>query len=202
MGETKALAGQKAPRLTLQQPDQTPPMSQQLFFVSGMPRSGTAWVSALINLCPAAYCLHEGEAQYRDGLIRHLQCRDEFYAGDSAPLALAAKFDHLTARRVAILRPLDEVQAAAKIALHGLVSKDQINYHYRDLMTWIARHDPLRIAFDELFTLAGAAKVWEHLLPREYFPEDKIAILIRNRVTQVIPDKETILREAKLLSAK
>lgn len=177
-------------------------MSQQLFFVSGMPRSGTAWVSALINICPAAYCLHEGEAQYREGLVRHLQCRDEFYAGDSAPTALAAKFDGLSARRVAILRPLDEVQAATKIALHGLVSEDAVNSHYRDLQTWISRHSPLLIAFDELFTLAGAAKVWEHLLPREYFPEDKIAILIRNRVTQVIPDRETILREAQLLSVK
>ncbi len=175
-------------------------MSQQLFFIAGMPRSGTAWTSQLVNLCPAAYCLHEGEMQYRDGLVRHLQCRDEFYAGDSAPLNVAAKFDHLPGRRVAILRPLEDVMNASAEAFYGLVTEDNIHGHYRDLMTWISKHKPLVVEFKDLFTLAGAAKVWEHLLPREYFPEDKIAILIRNRVTQVMPDREEIIKLSQQLT--
>lgn len=169
-------------------------MANRIFFVAGMPRSGTAWTSIMLSLCPAAYCLHEGERHHRDGLLDHLRGREEFFAGDSAPTACSPKFDYIQARRVCIMRPLEEVIPATDKALHGLVSEDAIRSHLRELQAWAVRHSTLLVEFKDLFTLEGSRKVWNHVLPGEYFPEDKVAALIRVRVEQIIPDRETILK--------
>lgn len=171
-------------------------MAGQLFFVAAMPRSGTAWTSQLLSLCPNAYCLHEGEAQFRDDLAGHLRSQKEFYAGDSAPTACLERFDHIEAKRVCIMRPMGEVIPSTLKALHGLVTQKHLWDHLKILQEWCVKHSPLLVEFNDLFTLEGSREIWEYLLPGEYFPEHKVSALIRVRVEQVIPDRETILKSA------
>lgn len=172
----------------------------RLFFISGLPRSGTAWASALISLCPNAFCLHEGEAIHRWNLVRNLVRRSELFVGDSAPLAKAERFDVWTAGRVAIVRDLPDVKRASRKAFHGLISNDALDRDARRLDAWISLHSPLVIQFNDLFTIAGAGQVWNHLLPGQHFPEGKVAALTRTRVQQIIPSKSEIINLAQQLA--
>lgn len=166
----------------------------KLFFISGLPRSGTAWASTLINLCPNAICLHEGEAIYRDGLVSKMQSRPELFSGDSAPNAKERRFDNVPATRVAIVRDFDEVITASRMAFHGLVSDDAIAADAERFGNWVATHNPLVISFKDLFTVAGAFAVWQHILGGQKFPVDKVAALTRTRVEQIIPSRSEILQ--------
>lgn len=167
----------------------------RIFFISGMMRSGTAWASALISLCPNAFCYHEGEAIYREGLVDALRARPEKFAGDSSP-GWRKRTDmdrELVASRVAILRDMDDVVPAVRRAFHGLVPTDWVHQDLERLTKWIALHDPLVIPFKTLFTVAGAHRLWNYLLPDEAFPKDKVECLIRTKVEQLLPDKQAMI---------
>ena len=166
----------------------------RLFFIGGLPRSGTAWTSALISLCPNAFCLHEGEALYRQKLVSALMNRSEKFVGDSAPLAISERFDEYTASRVAIIRNKDQVKESSRIAFYGRVSEQAIDNHHLRLMRWISIHNPLVVQFEDLFTVEGASAVWHHVLGKEYFPINKVAALCRTRVEQIIPGEAELDR--------
>ena len=163
----------------------------RLFFITGMMRSGTAWASALISLCPNAFCYHEGGAQLKNGLVEGLRSRPEKFAGDSSPgwREFTREVDAVEAPRVAIIRSFDEVMPAIRKAFHGMVPNDWIHQDCERLNTWVSRHDPLVIPFRKLFTISGARQVWDHVLPGEDFPRDKVECLIRTRVEQILPEK-------------
>lgn len=168
------------------------------FVITGLPRSGTAWCSALISLCPNAFCLHEGEIQYRgNALTEYLDERPERFVGDSAPLSKDGRFDHWAVRKVALVRPVDDVIKAVKKAFHGLMTEDAVRGDMDLLQNWINENSPVVILFKDLFTIDTSKLLWDYLLPGEQFPEDKVAALCRTRVEQVIPPKRTILRDAK-----
>lgn len=160
------------------------------FFVTGFPRSGTAWCANLLT-SGGALCLHEST---RFGANSDIWLYSEECRGTADPTILlnttmvqdnkdapvvwirrdrktaeksftkyASKLDNVEPLNVTEL--FDKLETAAELALVG-------------------RENVLVVDFDRLFTVESAEKIWKHCLPKLPFDKIRAKILCGFNVQQ------------------
>jgi hypothetical protein len=88
-------------------------MSEHIFQISGLPRSGTAWIATVLSLSPDVTCYHESLMQGDpETLLRNAPTK---YAGDCSTYGFMPRMIIPSASKVFINRPIAEcVECATK----------------------------------------------------------------------------------------
>jgi len=142
------------------------------FFIAGLPRSGTAWVSNFLTT-DNSICLHDGIKYIVDGYANTLQATGRGFCGDSGShiqmiyKTLLEVFPD--AKFAMIVRSPSDVVESLKIMelpIDGLdESRQLLMQMFRDI------DDIIVINFNDLFTNEEAAKkLWNHCIGDGFDP--------------------------------
>jgi hypothetical protein len=161
------------------------------FFVTGFPRSGTAWCANLLT-SGGALCLHEGT---RFGPNSDIWMYSEEHRGTADPTILLNTTmvqDNCDAPVVWIKRDRKASQDAfGKYIQRSGQSINGLDEFYDKLenaaeLSLVFRPNVLVIDFDKLFTVESAEKIWNHCLPNLPFDKIRAKILCGFNVQQDI----------------
>ncbi len=181
-------------------------MANRFFFILGLPRSRTAWLSVLLT-GRDSFCFHEGTGAFPDfaAYAAALRARPEAYAGDSNP-ALAEHVDAILAEfpdaRFAVIRrdPAEALEsfcaAAPREAAMIRAGWDEMVAQFEAAVAKLPLHLTLR--FEDLQTPAGCESIhagllgssldgarWEQLRQlhvTSIFPETRVDPLAKRKV--------------------
>lgn len=146
---------------------------QKPFFITGYPRSGTAWYSNLLT-CTPALCLHEGSAL---GPQIGLWLYQEEHRGLSDSMVMMkTRLIEENPHSPVVLIKRDKEQA--KNSLLTWFGKDIPHIHtlfdqMEEKFAWLEQQpNVLVVDFSEAFEQSSIEKVWRHCLPK--IPFDRI----------------------------
>lgn len=165
----------------------------ELFLITGLPRSGTAFMSQLCNLSDRVICLHEGVVDYEEP-FKYLSDRSEYYAGDSSSFGILPKFDSVDCKRVLIERDYSDV--IKSYSSYTGIDIDEISKLIKELesikVDFKSKFFPFVVRYEELFDIETLRKIWTFLFPDLYFPEKKVENLTRIRCNRKPPSQAEI----------
>jgi len=144
------------------------------FQITGLPRSGTAWITSVLNLCPSVICVHEE-------VDKNVPLPKETYSsvGESGSHLLLPDFRNKKVDfRLFIYRePTDSYNSLCR-ATNTEIPMDWWNDFLTPLATEFFNKSDMVIEFESLFTLDTVKKIWNKVTD-ETFEEDKISLLLR-----------------------
>lgn len=157
-----------------------------LFTITGLPRSGTAWMSAVLSLHPECIGYHELVAYRSDwrDVIRNSTYR---YVADCNTYAVFDNYDLVPDKRVYIVSQPEQSHRSVEIACRKKVHYDFICELMDAGQTWAIYNDPCYVIDrEDIFTVDGCSKVWQFLFDEEA-PKEKIENFIRLNIQHQNP---------------
>jgi len=152
-----------------------------LIQITGLPRSGTAFVSTLLNLNPDCIAFHElasTDLKWRD-TIAEARLDYEFVA-DVTTYGFLPKVVDRDATKVFIDIPWRESLNSAAEAFGVEPDGEAYESLHSLAKDWMIEHDPLVINSSELWTVDSLKAIWLHCFGFDgmHFPEAKVKLLI------------------------
>lgn len=144
-----------------------------IFCVTGLPRSGTAFISTLLNLHPECIAYHELAAydlQWREAILNS----PYEYVSDCSTYAHLSDIHY--DKVVYIEYDHERSKERTEIALNKrFTSFENID---RDMREWVFKRDHLNVSREMVFTIDGMKRIWEYLFT-DTFPIDRAEVLLR-----------------------
>lgn len=172
----------------------------QPFYVTGLPRSRTAWLSVALSDWSQSACLHEPLLRWPDSSAETAaaelaKTRTPFAGMSDSGLAVAAPdlVGLLPGPSLIVWRnPIQVLDSLTKYMpgsnvdeLAGMLAL----LHHR-LAIFHARYEPMVVQFDALSDINTMREIWHHLLPGVKFQRRRIESLQSMRID---PDPATLL---------
>ena len=157
-------------------------MQSLRFFVTGLPRSRTAWLAKFFTTGDV-YCMHEGLNLYPDmpSLANAMSGSKKVYGDSDSALCLTEFQEVFTAPTLIIERDRDEVLDS----LVNLYGRHTIVIRLIDIMISKLRDlDGLRIPFNEIDS--RLEEIWQHCVGDGYDPERGNTMRMQNIQTREI----------------
>lgn len=174
-----------------------------LFFITGLPRTRTAWLANLLSHGSESFCHHDGLKSVKPKeLVHSLRESDFLYAGDSDS-ALLLHIEEIIrlvpdAKWVLLYRPTWDSYYSFHTHFKGKypgTPKDpqQLWDVFQHAQAYFERAEnilphALRVKFEDLFQQETVEGIWKHCLPSIEFPVERWKMLDTFRVN-VIPEK-------------
>ncbi len=148
--------------------------------VTGLPRSGTAFVSTLLNLHPDCLSYHELASYSRNWRDELMIMRSEYeYVADCNTYGCLAEYAFHTDLKIYIQTPV-EYSLRSSEKLLGQSLTDQVEF-FSDLLDAGLEWADLVIQREDVFSLNGMQVIWEAVFG-DPFPEYKAAQLLKLNV--------------------
>ena len=150
-------------------------MENKLIQITGLPRSGTAFVATFLALHPECVSFHElitKNENYRNKLIELNKIHK--FVIDSSTYGFLPQATFEQSRKVYLSRNIRESKKSAEAALNVSIN-DEVYFDYLwKINEWKAKYEPLTIKFDELFEVKTLKSIWIYCFGNEdYFLEEK-----------------------------
>lgn len=156
-----------------------------------MPRSGTAFIATLLNLCPTAIAFHElacDDDDWKSTLEAARVGND--YVADCGTYQFLPKASSPESAKVYIDRPIEESRNACEFAVGYRIDLRAYRSMQAIAEDWVAEHHPLVVNFASLWNLSSMETIWNHCFDgRERFPADKVRLLMLNNIQRHEPEK-------------
>lgn len=147
----------------------------QLIQVTGLPRSGTAFMATFLSLHPECICYHELIAKsdnYRDEINSSLN-KYKFVV-DSSTYGYLPQCSYNNSKKVYIDRKVSESLKSVEIALNIEVERHTYNSFEQILKDWEKNNEVLIVNYKNLFETQTLKIIWEYCFQSdEYFSEEK-----------------------------
>lgn len=153
--------------------------------VTGLPRSGTAFVSMLLNLHPDCVAYHELAAYDRDWK-RTIEDSYYDYVADCSTYGFMPDAWLRSSKRIMIDSDPIQSHVSSEIACRKLIDPDTMPALRQMLEDWRDRFNPMVIHRNEVFTFDGCVAIWEHCFGKPV-PYDKIEQLVKLNVQHKDP---------------
>ena len=153
--------------------------------VTGLPRSGTAFVSMLLNLHPDCVAYHELAAYDRDWK-RTMEDSYYDYVADCSTYGFMPDAWLRSGKRIMIDSDPIQSHVSAEIACRKLIDPDTMPALRQMLDDWRNRFNPMVIHRNEVFTFDGCVAIWEHCFGKPV-PYHKIEQLVKLNVQHKDP---------------
>lgn len=144
-----------------------------IYCITGLPRSGTAFVSSLLNLNPEVIAYHELAAYDRNWRYTLSQPRINYsIVCDCNTYGFVTDF----AYNKCVYIDYDPVKSAqaAQAALQMQMDPEKFIELEKQAWEWSEKNSALIISRNEIFTLDGQWKLWTYLFQGRRFPYTKI----------------------------
>jgi len=143
------------------------------FQISGLPRSGTAWITAAVNLSPSVICVHEG-------IDKNVTLPKESYksVGESGSHLLLPDFSNKKVDfRLFIYRDANDSYNSLCRSTDTEIPLDWWNNFLMPIAEEFFNKSDMVIEFKSLFTLDTVEKIWNKVTD-ESFQEDKVSLML------------------------
>lgn len=139
----------------------------RFFIIGALPRSGTAWVSTLLNLHPDVFCFHEamaGDVPYRQAIGEAMETHKIVV---DCTTGIQAAYDCIQATRIFLYRHMgDCVESAVNVM--GERAREKWAEVVMNAARWCGKFRPPQIKFDGLLQRGrGELEILEHILGLE-----------------------------------
>lgn len=162
----------------------------KLIQVVGTPRSGTAFLSVMLSLCPNCIGYHELAASGPNWKFTIKQALQNWqYVADCTTYGFLPKA--VVKDSIKLYIPQDVEQSRLKCAEAFGYEPDAHNFHALDKMAknWAREWNPLTIPAEELFTFGNMLKIWKHCFQgHEPFPGQKVEQLLKQQIQRMNPE--------------
>lgn len=152
-----------------------------IFQITGLPRSGTAFTAAFLNLHPECFCHHDLAAERDDWkeYSDYLNRRWEF-VGEVSTYGWLPRAIRVGCPKVLIQRNPQEVKESVHKILGRTPDLDVYIRAAEEAHVWAIEHDAEVIPFRELFTVDGLARIWGHVFQGSLtpFPFEKATLAL------------------------
>ena len=158
---------------------------EKLITVTGLPRSGTAFVSMLLNLHPECISYHELASygtDWRDVILNN----EADIVADCSTYGFMDCAELPSDRRVFIDSKAVQSHKSSEIACRKEISLDVIKGLQIMAYEWCEKWDPMIIRREDVFTVHGCARIWRYCFGDE-IPYHKIAELVKLNVQHKDP---------------
>jgi hypothetical protein len=167
----------------------------QLIQVTGLPRSGTAFMSTFLSLHPECISFHELISKtdnYRDEINSSLN-KYKFVV-DSSTYGYLPQCSYKNSRKVYIERDMSESLKSCEIALKTIIDKHIYKSFKKNVEDWKTKNEVLTVNYKYLFDSNVLKTIWEYCFQSdEYFSEEKANNFIDMNIQMNKP--EMILKE-------
>lgn len=140
-------------------------MTKTPFFVTGLPRSGTAWMATFLSGCPGVICIHEAlrDLERIEDLPDALSDAPFSGTADSALPFFLDEVEEMFPDAPWIL--LDRAEMASRASIAAFLGQEPLPGLYEALRAPLARirEKALVIPFEELTTLLTTGRTLRHL---------------------------------------
>ena len=148
-----------------------------LITVTGLPRSGTAFVSMLLNLNEFCVAYHE-LAVYDKNWRERLTLYETAYVGDCSTYGFLEKAQMASDVRIYIASDVVQSFESATVACRKELDIDAM-YKLRDMADeWAVEHEAMVINRYDVFTLEGCREIWKTCF-EEPMHDEKVEQLIK-----------------------
>ena len=141
-------------------------MHPRRFLVTGLPRSGTAWLSAVLT-CGSSFCYQEltGFSDTWDQLLCSMQTSGFLAVGNSdsgAVFIWRGLVERIPDLRIVCIRrnPVDCAESWSRIA--GIHVTETVSYFSMELDACILETSPLVVDSDDLSDIVTLRKIWAY----------------------------------------
>lgn len=151
--------------------------------LTGLPRSGTAFASMLFQLHPKCIAYHELAMYDKDWrkTLRMAQLMYD-YVANCTTYGFLDNAQVVSHRKVCLSVHPEKSRRRAEIACQKEIPKDFAHYLTGSLYEWLDKNtDVLIMAQDDIFTVSGCKKVWQHCFDED-FPELKVRQLVKQNI--------------------
>jgi len=162
-------------------------MSEHIFQISGLPRSGTAWIATVLSLSPDVTCYHEalmhGDPKI---LLRNAPTK---YAGDCSTYGFMPKQVIWDAKKVLIFRsPFDSFVSAENAFKRKIdVATQNALVRHREQFFFDNDHGIFAVEFHELFTAEIVNRILEYCCPGATIDPIKLQLALSMNIQRSNP---------------
>ena len=177
----------------------------QLIQITGLPRSGTAFVATFLALHPECVSFHElitKNENYRNKLAELNKIHK--FVIDSSTYGFLPSCTFEQSKKVYLSRNIWESKKSAEVALNVPIDEKVYFDYLWKIKQWKTKYNPLVIKFEELFEKETLKKIWLYCFgSEEYFMDEKaehfIDMNIQTNHPEVIFEKEIFERINKII---
>lgn len=159
---------------------------EQLITVTGLPRSGTAFVSNLLQMHPDCVAFHELASYSRDWRNVILDNEADIVA-DCSTYGFIDAAQMPSTHRIFIDSNPRQSQKSSEVACRKKVDYDLIKGLQYMAYEWVERWNPMIIRREDVFTVHGCARIWQYCFGEEYIPYEKIQQIVKLNVQHKDP---------------
>lgn len=147
-----------------------------IFQIASLPRSGTAWIASVLNLCPETICLHEPI----DKNVPVPESSYENWGQSGSHLLMPSLADMDTDVRIYIDRDPVEVYDSLDKLIGG-IDPQTFNSTMAGASEDYQLDSDIIISYKSLFTEESVKAIWE-IVTNSPFPKDKVAVMLNMNV--------------------
>ena len=159
-------------------------MKTTFFQIVALPRSMTAWIATMFELCPRCKAYHEliaTDDQWNQTLLQAAQ-RYQF-VGDVTTYGFLPNATIHGGPKVLIDQSWQESARRSAKALKAEIDPAWMEAVHKAQSEWGKRHDALVVPYGRLLEMETLSQIWVHCLGmNEPFPEDKVRSLTQMNV--------------------
>jgi hypothetical protein len=154
--------------------------------VTGLARSGTAFLSTLLNLHPRAFSFHDIISDVDDWKGALSKARNEFwFVGDCGTYQYLPGAVIEGSRKVFIDRDPESSRQAAEVAFGYEIPREDYDRAVEASLAWIQKHQPLVVPFSEVWTVKGLNRIWSYCFQDDTFPKAKAEQLLKMLIQRI-----------------
>jgi hypothetical protein len=159
-------------------------MNGRLIQITGLPRSGTAFMATVMMLHPDCNVFHEAAADGTGWRDRIEESRERYpITADCGTYQFIRGFTTNDSDKVFLSRPYRESADACAVALDSSPDYSTSLLLREQAFQWIETYEVRSFGFNGLFNVDTIRDIWTHLKLGK-FPENKVAQLVRMRITR------------------
>jgi len=146
------------------------------FQIAGLPRTGTAWIASVLNLCPDIICVHESA----DKNVHVPVYKDKHYGQTGSHLLLPKYMGKETGLKVFIERDQEECLLSSALVLEKDIDLKEWRKLVWNALNYKEKAD-IVITFDNIFTLKAVELIWKEISDCE-FDYDKVTLMLNMNI--------------------
>ena len=162
-----------------------------LIQISGLPRSGTAFMSVFMSLCPTCIGVHElgvSSDDWREEL--HELLTEHRFVADCSTYAHIKKLRIQNGKRVFIVQDPETSRIKSEKAFKYTIPEGSFNWLYDSGLEWVNETHGMVIQLSDLFCVETLERVWKYAFEDEsVFPTRKVTELIAMNIQRNKPDE-------------
>jgi hypothetical protein len=154
--------------------------------VTGLARSGTAFLSTLLNLHPRAFSFHDIISDVDDWKGALAQAQEQFeFVGDCGTYQYLPGAVIEGSRKVFIDRDPESSRQAAEVAFGYDIPQKDYSKAVEASRVWIETHQPLVVPFNDVWTVKGLNRIWSYCFQADSFPKAKAEQLLKMLIQRI-----------------